>query len=117
MVETTEAIENLDAILATPNVDAIYVGPMDLGVSMGLGRGTTDPTFFETLDHVVARCEAHGVVPGIHANPGNISAMIERGFRMLTAQTDISALRLGMADALRAGRGTDTGTASEGGGY
>ena len=58
MVETTEAIENLDAILATPNVDAIYVGPMDLGVSMGLGRGTTDPTFFDTLDHVVARCEA-----------------------------------------------------------
>ena len=117
MVETTEAIENLDAILATPNVDAIYVGPMDLGVSMGLGRGTTDPTFFDTLDHVVARCEAHGVVPGIHANPANISAMIERGFRMLTAQTDISALRLGMADALRAGRGTDTGIASEGGGY
>lgn len=115
MVETTQAVENLDAILATPDVDTIYVGPMDLGVSMGLGRGTTDPTFFEALDHIVERCEAHGVVPGIHATPSNIASMIDRGFRMVTAQTDISAVRLAMSDALGAAKGADTAT--QAGGY
>lgn len=105
MIETTAAVDNIDDILATSGVRAIYVGPMDLGVSMGLGRGATDPEFFETLDHIVARCQAHGVVPGIHGNPSNIAHMIEMGFRIVTAQTDVSALRTGLADALEAGRG------------
>jgi len=117
MVETVEAVENIDDILSTDNVDAIYVGPMDLGVSMGLGRGTTDPSFFEALDHIVERCNAHGVVPGIHANPGNIQSQIERGFRMLTAQTDLTAMRLGLVDALSVGRGADVEDAGKGGGY
>lgn len=115
MIETADALENLDAILATPEIDAIYVGPMDLGVSMGLGRGTTDQAFFHALDHIVERCNAHGVVPGIHATPTNISAMIDRGFRILTAQTDISALRLGLEEALGAGRETKAADSDRGG--
>jgi len=117
MVETVEAIENLDDILATDDVDTIYVGPMDLGVSMGLGRGTTDPSFFEALDHIVERCTAHDVVPGIHAIPANVSAMVERGFRMVTAQTDLSALRVGLAEAISAGRGGESPDAGSSGGY
>ena len=37
MIETAEAIENLDEILSVPGVDAIYVGPADLSISLGLG--------------------------------------------------------------------------------
>lgn len=114
MIETTQAVENLDAILSTPDVRAIYVGPMDLGVSMGFGRGTTDPTFFDTLDHIVARCNAHGVTPGIHAQPGNITDMLDRGFRMVTAQTDISALRAGWNEALSAAHGGTPDQEAEG---
>ena len=102
MIETTEAVDNLDAILATEGVDTIYVGPMDLGVSMGLGRGTTDPAFFETLDHIVERCAVHDVVAGIHANPTNAAEMIERGFRVITVQTDVGALRAGLTAAIEA---------------
>lgn len=117
MIETTEALENLDDILATPNVDAVYVGPMDLGVSMGLGRGTTDPSFFAALDRIVERCAAHDVTPGIHANPANIAGMIDRGFRMVTAQTDLSAMRLGLTEALTAGRRDNTKPAGHSEGY
>ncbi len=117
MVETVEAVDNIDDILSTDNVEVIYVGPMDLGVSMGLGRGTAEPAFFDVLDHIVERCNAHGVVPGIHANPQNIGSLIDRGFRMLTAQAELTAMRLGLVDALAAGRGTAVVDAGKGGGY
>lgn len=117
MIETVEAVENIDAILSVDGVDAIYVGPMDLGVSMGLGRGTTDPSFFESLDFIVERCTEHGVVPGIHANPEVIGNRIERGYRMVTVQTDLTAMRLGMVEALAAGRGEGAGDGDDGSGY
>ncbi len=117
MIETVEAMDNIDGILSVDGVDAIYVGPMDLGVSMGLGRGTTDPSFFEALDLIIAKCNEHGVVPGIHANPENVQSQIARGFHMLTVHTDLSAMRLGLVDALAVGRGRDVADEGDGGGY
>ncbi len=117
MIETVQAVENIDAILATENVNAIYVGPMDLGVSMGLGRGTTDPSFTEALDHIVERCNAHGVVPGIHATPEITPDRIERGFRMVVVTTDLTAMRTNLVDALSIGRDAEIDDAGAGGGY
>jgi 4-hydroxy-2-oxoheptanedioate aldolase len=117
MVETAEAVENIDGILSTDGVDAIYVGPMDLGVSMGLGRGTTDPAFIEALDHIVERCNAHGVVPGIHCTPETITDRIERGYRMTVATTELSAMRVSLVDALSIGRGAVVEDTGAGGGY
>ena len=42
MIETVEAMRNLDEILSTPGIDAIYVGPADLSVSLGLPPGNND---------------------------------------------------------------------------
>ena len=117
MVETVEAVENVDAILSTDGVQAIYVGPMDLGVSMGLGRGTTDPSFFDALDHIAARCKAHGVVAGIHAMPDTTADRIERGYGMVTMFTELSAMRTSLVDTLSLGRGTGVDDAGAGGGY
>ncbi len=117
MIETVEALENIDGILSVDGVNAIYVGPMDLGVSMGFGRGATDPAFFEALDLIATKCEAHGVVAGIHANPDVVANRIERGYRMATVQGDTIALRLGMVDALSVGRGVDVADEGDGGGY
>ena len=36
MIETEQAVRNIDAILDVPGIDAVYVGPGDLGLSMGL---------------------------------------------------------------------------------
>ena len=105
MVETVEAMENIDAILSTPGVEAIYVGPADLAVSMGLGRGSTDPAFEAELDRIVARCAEHGVTPGIHCFPHTIDDRLARGFRMITVQSDLGGMRVGLADALSQGRG------------
>ena len=90
---------------------------MDLGVSMGLGRGTTDPSFVETLDHIVASCRAHGVVPGIHANPQIAQDRLDRGFEMVVTTTDLTAMRTNLVDALSIGRGTQVADEGAGGGY
>ena len=117
MVETVEAVDNLDEILLTPGVETIYVGPNDLSVSMGLGRDCVDAAFHDVLDHIVARCGEHGVVPGIHANPGNVRERIERGFRMVTANSELTAMRSGLGADLATARGTAAGDTGDGSGY
>ncbi|WP_420639627.1 HpcH/HpaI aldolase family protein [Candidatus Poriferisocius sp.] len=94
MVETTTALQHLDDILSTPGVDAIYVGPSDLSVSLGLGPGNNDghADFDDALATIVAACGRHGVVPGIHSTPTLAPTRIEQGFRMVTVTADSAAL-------------------------
>jgi len=56
MIETAEALSHLDDILAVPGVDAIYVGPADLSLSLGLPPGNNDDadSFREALTTIVA---------------------------------------------------------------
>ncbi|SNB77145.1 4-hydroxy-2-oxoheptanedioate aldolase [Arboricoccus pini] len=68
MIETREAMDNLDEILSTPGLDAIFVGPSDLSVSMGYKPGF-DPRFpevYAAIERVAEACKRHGVVAGIH---------------------------------------------------
>ena len=52
MIETVEAVENLDEIVSTPGIDAVYVGPADLGITMGLGPTGSDGD--ERFDNALA---------------------------------------------------------------
>lgn len=117
MIETVEAVDNIDAILQTPGVEAIYVGPNDLAVSMGLTRNSTEQSFLDVLDHIAEKCEEHGVVPGIHAAPHTIQDRISRGYRMLTVNSDLTAMRTGLVNDLAIGRGESVEDSGAGGGY
>lgn len=107
MVETVEAIENLDEILDVPGIDAVFIGPSDLAVSMGI-----DPSqAFQKADHenlthrVLERCQARGIVAGIFCG-GSDPAIHWRnaGFKMLALQTDARLLRAAAASLVRAVR-------------
>lgn len=93
MVETIQAVENLDAIVGAEGIDAVYVGPADLALSMGLEPGTSDPPFLDALKAIVAGCQRHGVVAGIHADVGSLEGRLELGFSMVTVTNDSVALR------------------------
>ena len=107
MIETAEAIENLDEILSVPGVDAIYVGPADLSISLGLGPYGNDgqAVFDDALKTIVAACQRHGVVPGIHASGPLTPVRREQGFRMITVTSDALAIRAGYTAELAAARG------------
>ena len=95
MVETVAALENLDDIVSTPGVDAVYVGPADLSVSLGLPPGNNDGRGLPLTmpsSAIVAACGRHGVVPGIHSTPTLTPTRVAQGFRLITVTADNAAL-------------------------
>jgi 4-hydroxy-2-oxoheptanedioate aldolase len=107
MIETVQAVRNIDDILAVPGVDAIYVGPADLSLSLGLPPGNNDDRseFTEALLAIVAACRKAGVVPGIHSTGDLTPRRLEQGFRMITVTSDLLAMRVRMTEELAQGRG------------
>ena len=100
MIETVAALESIDSIVSVPGVDAVYIGPADLSMSLGLRPGPDNPgePFDSALAAVVAACNRHGVVPGIHANAALAEKRAGAGFKMITVGFDST----GMFAALRA---------------
>src|SRR5712692_2549719 len=85
-IETKEAVDNLDAILSVPGVDATYIGPADLSISLGLPPASDrdEPTFVDAVQRVLDACRRHNVVPGAHAaNPAVARKRLDQGFLML----------------------------------
>jgi 4-hydroxy-2-oxoheptanedioate aldolase len=109
MIETVEAISNLDDILSVPGIDAIYVGPADLSLTLGLEPRNNDgaDAFDGALATIVAACGRHDVVPGIHSTGALVPRRREQGFRMITVTSDGLAVRAGFASELAATRGDD----------
>ena len=100
MIETLDALNNLESILSVDGVDSIYVGPSDLSVNLGLPKGNNDgnPKFDEALEKILSSCEKHGVVPGIHANSSLADIRQQQGFRILTVVEDDGAMSTGFGE-------------------
>lgn len=94
MVETAEAMQNLDAIAATPGLDGIYVGPADLTFSLAQGRlapafDREEPEMIDALKKIVAACKKHNIRAALHCGtPEYAVRAIEWGFNMTTVSGD-----------------------------
>lgn len=105
MVETKEAVENLDEILGVEGVDAVYIGPADLSITLGLPPGLDNGGAFEEARHAVARaCKAHGVVAGIHADATLAAKHASAGFQMITVSIDFRGLIRAASDDIALAR-------------
>ncbi len=115
MIESVEAVARIDDILAVPGIDAVYVGPADLSVSLGLPPGNNDDRseFTEALLTIVAACTRAGVVPGIHATGALAARRLEQGFRMITVAGDLLAMRTKMAEEIAIARGAQQGASTD----
>ncbi len=107
MIETAEALSNLDAILQVDGIDAVYVGPADLSLTLDLPPGNNDgaAAFDNALSAIVEACDDAGVVPGIHASGPLTPTRLAQGFRLITVIADQLALGDGAAAALAQARG------------
>jgi len=115
MIETVEALHNLDDILSVPGLDAIYVGPSDLSLSLGLPPANNDgtPAFDEAFDAILDGCRRHGVIPGCHTVSELCQRRVEQGFRMITITSDVVALSRALAEELERARGGPAGASSD----
>ena len=107
MIETAEALKNLDAILSVPGVAAIYVGPADLSLALGCKPrlDQTDPPVVEAQQMIAEACKRHGVVAGIHnATAAYALRMIAAGYQFVTLASDSRFLAAKAAEEVAAVR-------------
>lgn len=108
MVETRQAVNNLEDILSVKGLDGVYVGPSDLSLSLGK-TPTLDPSDKEVLaamDTIVKTTRKKGLIAGVHTD-GSRTALrrFEEGFQMCTILNDVRLLAMGAAQAIREVRG------------
>jgi len=110
MIETRQGLDNLDAILSVPGLDAVYIGPSDLSLALGCRPvfDDVDPPVAAAIAHVLARAQAHGVVAGIHNGaPEAALRRIGQGFRFVTVGSDARLMAAGarqVVTQMRAGQ-------------
>ena len=107
MIETRRALDALDDILGIDGVDAVFVGPFDLSVSLSAGRDLApgDAAVEVSIKHVATRAAAAGKIAGIYApTPERARAFRDFGYRFIAIGTDQSCLTAGAAELLRSVR-------------
>ena len=117
MIETAQALDNLDDILSVEGLDAIYIGPSDLSLALGCTPtfDDLDPKAAEAVDHILARAQAHGVVAGIHNGaPEAALKRIAKGFRFVTVSSDARRMAAGAQQVMAKMRATQAPAASSG---
>jgi 4-hydroxy-2-oxoheptanedioate aldolase len=111
MIETRTALKNLDAILAVEGIDGVYVGPSDLGLSMGY-EPTLEPTAPEVLAAIatiLTRTKALGRIAGIHTgSPEMIRRVFAQGADFASLLSDARMLATAVAGQLAAIHDTTT---------
>jgi 4-hydroxy-2-oxoheptanedioate aldolase len=98
MIETKQALDNLSAILDTPGLDGIYVGPSDLGLSLGMvpKLDRDEPEILAIYDRLLAETKQRGLICGIHnGTPDYARTMVERGFKLVTTSNDSALVAMG----------------------
>ena len=107
MIETAQALDNLDAIMSVEGLDAVYIGPSDLSLALGCRPvfDDVDPPVAQAIDHILARAKAHGLVAGVHnGRPDVAKARIAKGFRFVTVGSDARILAAGSQEIIGAMR-------------
>lgn len=86
MIETQQAIDNIDEILSVPGIDVFLVGPSDLSIELGVPLDYPSETYQKGLDKIAAACKNHGVVPGMYFIPPDMDPdfFVDKGFKFFT---------------------------------
>jgi 4-hydroxy-2-oxoheptanedioate aldolase len=107
-IESAQAVENAEAILATEGVDGCWIGPSDLTLSLGYRPGAEEskPVLRAATDRVLEACRKTGKVPGYAgSSPAEGRELAQRGFRFITAGSDAGFMISGAREGIKTLRG------------
>lgn len=94
MIETAEAMRNLDAIAATPGLDGLYIGPADLTLGLSEGRlppgfDREEPEMIEAIQRIRAAAHRNGIKACLHCGtPDYAARAVDWGFDLVTVSGD-----------------------------
>jgi 4-hydroxy-2-oxoheptanedioate aldolase len=105
MVEDRHGVAAVGEIAAIPGLAGLHVGPVDLGLGLGLGRDRSGPVFREALEAIVRAGREAGLPVAMHAvRAEDADHWLSMGFSELVLTADIEILRTGLAGQLAAAR-------------
>jgi 2-keto-3-deoxy-L-rhamnonate aldolase RhmA len=109
-IESVPAVENIEKILDVGGIDAIFVGPNDLTVSLGIPDQYDNPRYVEAVEHVIAAAQKRHVAAGPHClTDEQLLHWRGRGARFLLYSSDWRAMGEGYRSALSQARGKEIG--------
>lgn len=103
MVETKEALSNVDEICATDGLTGVYIGPSDLALSLGNEPKLDheEPAVVGAIETILGAAKAAGIRAGIHCGSAAYAKrMVALGFDLVTVGSDIRMLSAGVASAV-----------------
>jgi len=104
MIETRTALDNLEAIVDTPGIDGLFLGPSDLSIALSDGK-SLDPQSKEVdrqIDRMVAVMQKAGKIPGVFCHTAERAKVLaKRGVRFLAVMSDLAMLRAGIGGAIK----------------
>ena len=92
MLESPEAIDNVDSIAAVDGVDVILIGTNDLCMEMGIPGDYSNPKVKDAYTKVIETCKKYGKTPGMGGvyNEELMSEYIKMGMRFILSGSDLS---------------------------
>jgi 4-hydroxy-2-oxoheptanedioate aldolase len=109
MIETRQAVKNLAEIVSVDGIDGVYVGPSDLGMSMGKTPPTLDPQDAEVLAAIKEICDVtrkHGKFAGVHTDGAKTAVRrFGEGYQLCTILNDARLMANAASAAVREARG------------
>lgn len=88
-LEGEEGVRNIDAILETPGVDVIFVGPYDLSQSLGVPGQTEHPIVEEKIRFIVEKASKKNIVVGTFVDDaGQAKKWMEAGVQYIACSVD-----------------------------
>ncbi|WP_020683042.1 HpcH/HpaI aldolase family protein [Marinobacterium rhizophilum] len=127
MIETSEAVKNIDDIVATPGLDGIYIGPADLtlgltGKKYRTGFDREEPEMIDAIKHVLDRAHRAGLRACLHnGSPEYAARALEWGFDLVTVSNDVRLLAGAAKDSVDKLRelrgGSSASSVASAGGY
>jgi 4-hydroxy-2-oxoheptanedioate aldolase len=108
MIETQTALDNLEAILDVEGIDGIYIGPSDLGFSLGMEPklDREEPEIMRIYERLLKETSKRGIAAGLHNGTAEYAnRMVKMGFKMVTIANDVGLMMNAAKAAVKTARG------------
>ena len=107
MIETVEALENVEKIAATEGLTGIYIGPSDLSISMGFkpGLDRDEPEMISAINKIYNACKNNNIKVGIHClSPSYLKEKLSNGYDLATLASDVRIYAEGLSNKIKEAR-------------
>ena len=107
MIETVEALENVEKIAATDGLTGIYIGPSDLSISMGFkpGLDRVEPEMIDAIKKIESACKDNDIKVGIHClSPSYLKDKLSNGYDLATLASDVRIYAEGISNKMKEAR-------------